>query len=176
MLVTNQLQYARPADTILYMADGRIAEAGSYEELMAAGGGFAELMNQTEVRVRVAARCVTCAWPPGGRSGPLERLFEGACRSITSCHSKRLLCDASCGTVRCRSRASQHCKASSSSKVVCVEIFYFSHRDLVLSWCSPRWKRPTRSPLTRWTRAQRRRRRPDSHHPRCRTLYPLPTK
>lgn len=50
MLVTNQLQYARPADKILYMADGRVVEAGTYDELMERGGGFAQLMQQTEVR------------------------------------------------------------------------------------------------------------------------------
>jgi hypothetical protein len=50
MLVTNQLQYARPADRILYMSDGRVVEAGTYDELMERGGGFAQLMQQTEVR------------------------------------------------------------------------------------------------------------------------------
>lgn len=49
MLVTNQLQYARPADKILYMADGRVVESGTYDELMERGGGFAQLMQQTEV-------------------------------------------------------------------------------------------------------------------------------
>lgn len=48
--MTNQLQYARPADTIMYMADGRVVESGTYDELMQAGGGFAQLMSQTEVR------------------------------------------------------------------------------------------------------------------------------
>lgn len=48
--MTNQLQYARPADTIIYMADGRVVESGTYDELMQAGGGFAQLMSQTEVR------------------------------------------------------------------------------------------------------------------------------
>lgn len=49
ILVTNQLQYARPADRILYVAEGRVVESGTYDELMAAGGGFATLMSQTEV-------------------------------------------------------------------------------------------------------------------------------
>lgn len=51
MLVTNQLQYARPADRILYLSDGRVVEAGTYDELMERGGGFAQLMQQTEVHV-----------------------------------------------------------------------------------------------------------------------------
>lgn len=49
ILVTNQLQYARPADRILYVAEGRVVESGTYEELMDAEGGFAALMAQTEV-------------------------------------------------------------------------------------------------------------------------------
>lgn len=49
MLVTNQLQFTRHADRVLYMQDGRIQEAGTYAQLMAAGGGFAKLMAQTEV-------------------------------------------------------------------------------------------------------------------------------
>lgn len=54
LLVTNQLQYARPADRILYMADGRVVDAGTYDELMERGGGFAQLMQQTEVRPSAA--------------------------------------------------------------------------------------------------------------------------
>ena len=61
ILVTNQLQYARPADHILYMAGGQITEAGSYEELMAAGGNFAELMKQTEVNFGVCSHSKSVA-------------------------------------------------------------------------------------------------------------------
>jgi hypothetical protein len=49
VLVTNQLQFTRHADRVLYMQDGCIQEAGTYAQLMAAGGGFAKLMAQTEV-------------------------------------------------------------------------------------------------------------------------------
>ncbi len=54
--MTNQLQYARPADTIIYMADGRVVESGTYDELMQTGGGFAQLMSQTEVRRSATAQ------------------------------------------------------------------------------------------------------------------------
>jgi ABC-type multidrug transport system fused ATPase/permease subunit len=58
MLVTNQLQYARPADKIIYMSEGRVVEAGTYDELMERGGGFAQLMQQTEVRAHYFVRSI----------------------------------------------------------------------------------------------------------------------
>lgn len=50
VLVTNQLQFTRHADTVVYMQDGRIEEVGTYAELVANGGGFAKLITQTEVQ------------------------------------------------------------------------------------------------------------------------------
>lgn len=50
VLVTNQLQFTRHADMVVYMQDGRTQEVGTYEQLMSAGGGFAKLMAQTEAR------------------------------------------------------------------------------------------------------------------------------
>ena len=50
MLVTNQLQFTRHADTVVYMQDGRVEEVGTYAQLMASGGGFAKLMAQNQVR------------------------------------------------------------------------------------------------------------------------------
>ena len=45
VLVTNQLQFVEDADLVLYMKDGRVAEKGSYQELMAVPNGmFAALM------------------------------------------------------------------------------------------------------------------------------------
>ncbi len=55
VLVTNQLQFVSGADRVLFMADGRVAEAGSYAELIQAGGGFAQLMRQAEVRRHLRA-------------------------------------------------------------------------------------------------------------------------
>ena len=49
ILVTNQLQFVAGSDRVLYMAEGKIAEAGTYNELMKAGKGFAKLMQQAEV-------------------------------------------------------------------------------------------------------------------------------
>lgn len=73
LLVTNQLQYARPADRILYMAEGRVVEAGTYDELMERGGGFAQLMQQTEVRAScIAAVAGPCFRPYFRARGPLE--------------------------------------------------------------------------------------------------------
>ena len=51
VLVTNQLQFTRHADKVVYMQDGRIEEVGTYAELVAMGGGFAKLITQTEVRM-----------------------------------------------------------------------------------------------------------------------------
>ena len=50
LLVTNQLQYVSQADVCVLMSDGRLAEVGTYKELMASGGSFAQLMSQAEVR------------------------------------------------------------------------------------------------------------------------------
>ena len=49
LLVTNQLQFVSGSDRILYMSEGRIAESGTYEELIKAGQGFSQLMKQAEV-------------------------------------------------------------------------------------------------------------------------------
>lgn len=49
VLVTNQLQFVRSADSVIFMAGGQIAEAGTYQKLMDAKAGFAKLMEQTEV-------------------------------------------------------------------------------------------------------------------------------
>lgn len=49
ILVTNQLQFVAGSDKVLFMADGCIAESGTYNELMKAGKGFAKLMQQAEV-------------------------------------------------------------------------------------------------------------------------------
>ena len=51
MLVTNQLQFTRHADTVVYMQDGRVEELGTYAQLMASGGGFAKLMAQNQARM-----------------------------------------------------------------------------------------------------------------------------
>ena len=64
VLVTNQLQFTRHADKIVYMQDGHIEEVGTYAQLMAADGGFAKLMNQTEVRLLTSVACsnVSLLW------------------------------------------------------------------------------------------------------------------
>ena len=53
MLVTNQLQFVSGADHILYMQDGHIEEQGTYDELIKADRGFAQLMSQAEVSAPV---------------------------------------------------------------------------------------------------------------------------
>ena len=54
MLVTNQLQFTKEADLILYLADGKVEECGTYSELMTADGGYANLMSQAEVQPHAA--------------------------------------------------------------------------------------------------------------------------
>ena len=49
VLVTNQLQFVSAADTAIFMAGGKIAEIGSYQQLMSRGDSFAQLMSQAEV-------------------------------------------------------------------------------------------------------------------------------
>ena len=50
ILVTNQLQFVSAADTVIFMAGGKVAEIGSYSTLMSRGDSFAQLMSQAEVR------------------------------------------------------------------------------------------------------------------------------
>lgn len=52
VLVTNQLQFVSGSDRVLFVSDGRIAEAGTYTQLMKAEQGFALLMRQAEARFR----------------------------------------------------------------------------------------------------------------------------
>lgn len=49
ILVTNQLQFVSPADIAIFMGSGKIAEIGTYSELMSNGQQFAQLMSQAEV-------------------------------------------------------------------------------------------------------------------------------
>ncbi len=58
LLATNQLQFVAMADMVLFMRDGRITEAGSYQGLLDAGGEFAALMK--EAQVCVGLWCVLC--------------------------------------------------------------------------------------------------------------------
>ena len=44
ILVTHNLNFLHQMDGIVVMKDGQISEAGSYEELLKDGGGFAEFL------------------------------------------------------------------------------------------------------------------------------------
>lgn len=49
ILVTNQLQYVKNANTVLFLNHGRVIEKGSYAELMAKqDGAFAQMMNESQ--------------------------------------------------------------------------------------------------------------------------------
>lgn len=48
LVIAHRLSTIRDADTILVMDAGRIAERGSHQELLAAGGRYAELWNQQQ--------------------------------------------------------------------------------------------------------------------------------
>lgn len=69
VLITNQLQFVSGADHILYMQDGHIEEQGTYDELMEADEGFAQLMSQAEV----------------GDPNLATYLWQGAATSPSSC-------------------------------------------------------------------------------------------
>jgi hypothetical protein len=58
ILVTNQLQFVSAADTAIFMAAGRVAEIGTYSQLMSRGDSFAQLMSQAEVRGDVRSQKV----------------------------------------------------------------------------------------------------------------------
>jgi ATP-binding cassette subfamily B protein len=46
LLIAHRLQTARAADRIVVVDDGRIVESGSHDDLLAAGGSYAELWNR----------------------------------------------------------------------------------------------------------------------------------
>lgn len=48
LLVTNQLQYAPEADTVLYLEEGEMVACGKYDEVVQ-NEGFASLLNEYEV-------------------------------------------------------------------------------------------------------------------------------
>eukprot|EP00210_Caulerpa_lentillifera_P008090 g7724.t1 len=49
ILVTNQLQYVKHADKVLYLNSGRVVEEGTYSELMnRPNGAFAQMMNESQ--------------------------------------------------------------------------------------------------------------------------------
>ncbi|MEW5311484.1 MAG: hypothetical protein WDW38_003194 [Sanguina aurantia] len=50
VLATNQLQFVASADTVLYIAGGRILEAGTYADLLLAGGPFAAMMKEAQLQ------------------------------------------------------------------------------------------------------------------------------
>ncbi len=49
LLVTNQLQYAPEANTVLYLEDGKMVACGKYDDVVQ-NEGFASLLNEYEVR------------------------------------------------------------------------------------------------------------------------------
>jgi ATP-binding cassette subfamily B protein len=54
IMISHRFSTVRTADLIAVIADGRIAEHGSHDELMAAGGHYAELFNLQADRYRDA--------------------------------------------------------------------------------------------------------------------------
>lgn len=46
VLVSNLLQYAKYANTVVFMKDGVLSEVGSYMDLVRRGGGFAQLTSE----------------------------------------------------------------------------------------------------------------------------------
>jgi ABC-type multidrug transport system fused ATPase/permease subunit len=59
VLVTNQVQYLRDTAKVAVMEDGRIVEQGVYEELVARGGKFTELVASSEGEVGGASKEAT---------------------------------------------------------------------------------------------------------------------
>ncbi len=88
VLATNQLQYVRQADVALYLAGGKVAEAGPPGQLMAAGGAFAALMAEV---AKVREGPVKEVWGEGevegmcggvGRGTRVMRLRKGWARPL----------------------------------------------------------------------------------------------
>lgn len=58
ILVTNQLQYVPEADKVVVLRDGRIAEAGTYADLIGRKGGIlAEMMHDVQTDLSDDGAC-----------------------------------------------------------------------------------------------------------------------
>ncbi|KAK9802963.1 hypothetical protein WJX72_012534 [[Myrmecia] bisecta] len=71
VLVTNQLQFVSAADLIIMMQDGRIAEMGTYQQLLEQDKAFAQLMSQAEVE-QDAGQAPSLASQAGDEERPAE--------------------------------------------------------------------------------------------------------
>ncbi len=64
LVIAHRLSSLRNTDRTLVIADGRIAESGSHDELMAAGGAYAALMTEQVQDAQPAANGATSDWNP----------------------------------------------------------------------------------------------------------------
>lgn len=55
VLVTNQLQYVNSADMVVFMHEGKVAEMGTFTELVGAGRRFANMMAEAQVQAMFRA-------------------------------------------------------------------------------------------------------------------------
>ena len=102
LLVTNQLQYAPEANSILYLEDGEMAAYGNFDEV-AQNEGFAALLNEYEARHTLQAPKKSRATTGGknmlmkrGMMAPLRRRLGSSW--VCACHS---LCPSAEYTWRC---------------------------------------------------------------------------
>ena len=64
MLATNQLYFVQAADLVIYMSEGRVAEAGPYHKLMASGGQFSTMMKEVQVEEEEEEKAMVVAAEP----------------------------------------------------------------------------------------------------------------